>query len=88
MLVLDLKVKAAEFIKALPPKQSKQIAVAVFDLMKDPRPHDSIKLKGFEDYFRKDVGEYRIVYRFDKSCLYILVIDKRNDNDAYKGLRM
>jgi hypothetical protein len=32
--------------------------------------------------YRKDVGEYRIIYRFDDAIVYVLLIGKRNDDDV------
>ncbi len=56
------------------------------DLLKNPRPHDSSKLRGYPDLYRKDVGEYRIIYKFDDGTIYVLLIGKRNDNEVYKRL--
>ena len=41
---------------------------------------------GYE-YRRADVGEYRIVYRFDRDFIYVALIGKRNDSDIYKRLK-
>lgn len=35
-------------------------------------------------HFRKDVGEFRIVYRFDDEKLYVTVVGNRNDSSVYK----
>jgi len=56
------------------------------DLLKNPKPHDSSKLKGYPDLYRKDVGEYRIIYKFEDETVYVLLIGKRNDDDVYKRL--
>jgi mRNA-degrading endonuclease RelE of RelBE toxin-antitoxin system len=42
--------------------------------------------KGYPDLYRKDVGEYRIIYKFDDETVYVLLIGKRNDDDVYKRL--
>ncbi len=54
--------------------------------MTDPEPQDSKTLTGYE-YRRADIGEYRIVYRYDRECLYVALIGKRNDSDIYKRLK-
>jgi mRNA interferase RelE/StbE len=87
MLTLDIKPQPANFIKDLPSKQCKQVYVAILELMKNPRPHDSEKLQGFDGLYRKNVGEYRIIYRFDNIHLFIILIGKRNDDEIYKALR-
>jgi len=56
MLTLDIKSQPANFIKELPSKQCKQLYVAVLELMKNPKPHDSIRLQGFTGLFRKHVA--------------------------------
>jgi mRNA interferase RelE/StbE len=35
---------------------------------------------------RKDSGEYRVVYRYDDTTVYIMLIGKRNDDEVYKQL--
>lgn len=37
---------------------------------------DSSSLEGYDNLLRVDIGEHRIVYRFDDKQAYILVIDK------------
>lgn len=75
-----------DFLKTLPPKQFKQIFTKIWDLRSNPRPHDSIKLIGFEDKYRTDIGEYRIIYNFDNTIISIQTIGKRNDGEVYKNI--
>jgi mRNA interferase RelE/StbE len=35
-------------------------------------------------HFRKDVGEFRVIYRFDTNFLYVTVVGNRNDSAAYQ----
>lgn len=78
--------KALEFLKALQAKPFKQVATGVLDLTQNPQPHDSKALKGHTGLFRKDSGEYRIVYRYDDATVYVMLIGKRNDDEVYKQL--
>jgi mRNA interferase RelE/StbE len=57
------------------------------NLRKDPMPHDSSKLHGTEDQYRVDIGEYRIVYKFDDKTVYIQIVGKRNDDEVYKKMK-
>ena len=82
--LINTSKSADGFIKTLPPKQFKQVFTKVWGLRNNPRPHDSIKLTGFEDKYRTDIGEYRIIYTFNNSIVNIEVIGKRNDGDVYK----
>jgi mRNA interferase RelE/StbE len=76
--------EAFEFIRALEPKPYKQVLNKVLGLLVDPTPSDYSALKGHPDLFRVDIGEHRIVYKFDEKSVSVLVIDKRNDNEVYK----
>lgn len=81
---LSLSPEAKDFLFSLQAKQFKQVASAVFMLMNDPFPHDSKELRGYPGFWRKDIGEYRIIYGIDKDTVMIDVIDKRNDDAIYK----
>lgn len=56
----------------------------MWDLRINPRPHDSIKLKGFNEKYRTDIGEYRIISTFNEMIVNIETIGKRNDGEVYK----
>jgi len=46
---------------------------------------DIKKLKGRDDVYRVRKGKIRIIYRFSKKEIYLLVIEKRNDK-TYKNI--
>jgi mRNA-degrading endonuclease RelE of RelBE toxin-antitoxin system len=75
---------ADDFLKCLPPKQFKQIFTKIWDLRKNTRPHDSSKLVGFDNKYRADIVEYRIIYTFNETIVNVETIGKRNDGDVYK----
>ncbi len=74
-------------LKSLPSKHCKQVALAILDLLQNAMPHDSTALAGHEPYRRVDVGEYRVIYRFDSDTVYVPLVGKRNDDEVYKLLR-
>ena len=85
MPAIRISKSAREFIEKLAPKEAKQIAVKVFSLSVDPRPHDSKLLKGSSgDYLRVDSGEFRIIYRIEGEILLVSDIGKRNDDEVYR----
>jgi len=84
---IDITKSAGKFIKKLPPKQYRQVVGTILGLRENPTPHDSAQLKGSPEYQRVDIGEYRIVYRFDKDTVYIAVVGKRNDDEVYKRFK-
>ncbi len=85
MRSLNLSNFAADFLTTLESKQSRQIWNKIVSLMKDARPNDSIDLDG--EFFRTSIGEFRIVYKFDKSILYIVLVGRRNDDEIYKQFK-
>lgn len=84
-LKLDLERRARGFLDGLPAKQFRQVAVRLFDLLRDPEASDTSALKN-SPYRRADVGEYRIVYRAEGDVLLMPLIGKRNDGEVYKRL--
>jgi mRNA interferase RelE/StbE len=84
---ISLQDKALKFVKALAPKQAKQIFVKLFELTENPKPHDSQKLKGFkEDIYRVTSGEFRIAYKISENTINVIIIGKRNDDEIYEKL--
>ena len=72
-------------LNELPAKQYRQVVSAILDLLDEPCPHYS-KTLGGTPYRRLAVGEYRVVYRADEESVHVLVVGKRNDDEAYRTL--
>ena len=85
MLSLYLENRAKRFLSKLPPKHFDQVSRKIATLRENPFPPDTKRLKGM-DWYRVDIGEYRIVYNVRNNMLDIPLIGKRNDNDVYKRL--
>jgi mRNA interferase RelE/StbE len=83
---LDLSKQSLKFVQNLPPKQFRQVLNKILELMSEPYPTDSIKLKG-SPYKRTDIGEYRIIYTVEGDCVKVYYTGKRNDADVYKLLK-
>lgn len=83
MLKPDLSNDAMRFLKKRDSKQFLQIFQAITSLCNDPKPTDSISM-GNGTHFRKDVGEFRVIYRFDAQTLSVVVVGNRNDSAAYQ----
>ena len=58
---LKVKRRAEKEIADLQPKIRRQILGKIVELEKNPHPQDSKALKGEEDAYRVDSGEYRIL---------------------------
>jgi mRNA interferase RelE/StbE len=89
MLKISLSKNALKFLKQVPTKHGRQLAMTLESLKENPLPQDAKKLKGTSDYHRVDVGEYRVIYRIDsdKKIVIIAFIGKRNDNEVYKKFK-
>ena len=83
---LNLTKEAYGFIRGLEAKQFKQVVGKILSLLSEPVSSDSSPLKGYDGVYRADIGEHRIVYRFDDKTVSVLVVDKRNDDEVYKKL--
>lgn len=83
---IDLKPKAKKFIETLPPKHKRQVKDSILSLQDTPLPHDAKKLQGYDDYLRIDMGEYRVIYRFDEIAdqVTIVLVGRRNDDNIYR----
>lgn len=86
MLEINLSSVSAKYLKKLPPKHKRQIAEKIFKLSENPTPVDSSQLRGYEKYYRADIGEHRIIYRFSAELLQVTLIGKRNDDEVYRKL--
>ncbi len=84
MRKLGMTKEALDFVRGLEAKPFKQVMNKVLSLLGNPAPTDSIRMKGFEALYRTDIGENRIVYRFDADNVAIIVIGKRNDDEVCK----
>ena len=80
---LEFHRDAYKFLRDLDAKQFKQVTNKVFLLAINPQQPDSKKLEN-SDHLRADIGEFRIIYRFDDENVYVDAIGKRGDDDIYK----
>jgi mRNA interferase RelE/StbE len=79
---------ALRFVRdlGLDAKRFRQVMLKVLTLIESPEQPDTRPLQGFDLYYRVDVGEYRIVYRFDEDNLWVEAVGKRNDDEVYRDL--
>ncbi len=69
------------------PKHARQISARIEEMRLMPYPSDSKKLQGYDDFYRVDVGEMRIIYSITHEFLNVEIIGKRNDSEVYKLLK-
>jgi mRNA interferase RelE/StbE len=85
-MMLDLSRSAHDFCVELQPKQFKQVAVKIHDLLREPLPQDARHLSGYPGYRRIYSGEFRIIYTVVGEVIRVVVVGKRNDDEVYREL--
>jgi mRNA interferase RelE/StbE len=74
-------------LERLERKHCGQVSFRILELAHNPVPHDSRELRDYAPYRRVDIGEYRIIYRFDETTVYVAAAGKRNDSEIYRFLK-
>ena len=87
MREVNLSKDAGKFLKKLPPKHRRQVAERILGLSENPLALDTGKLRGYDDYRRADIGEYRIIFRVSALTMSVALIGKRNDNEVYRKFK-
>lgn len=81
MLVLRISRASERFLQHVPQKELGRIC-------SEPLPNSGTQLTGATPFpmFRKDIGEYRIIYHYDDQTLYIDFVSTRDDDELYSNL--
>lgn len=85
MRKLDITRDAYKFLADLQTKPFRQVTQKVLSLLVDPQPNDAAQLRGY-DFWRADIGEYRIIYKFDDDTVFLILVGRRNDDEVYRRL--
>jgi mRNA interferase RelE/StbE len=70
--------------KALERSTQRRIATHIDRLAHDPFPPGCKKLKGEPGHYRIRVGDYRVVYRVERSRVTIVVVKIGHRRDVYR----
>ncbi len=81
---VKLKPNAEKELDKLPDKLAKRIVAAIIQLQTEPFPVNSQKLSGKTGTYRLRVGDYRIIYFWDKIRKLLLVTRIRHRREVYK----
>ena len=87
MREINLSKDAERFLKKLSPKHRRQVVERILKLSENPLASDTSKLRGYDEYYRADIGEYRIIYRFSHTAVLVTILGKRNDDEVYKRFK-
>ena len=86
MLYLNLENRAQKFLNKLQKKQFEQVNGKIIAMQESPFPPDTKRIKGM-DWYRVDIGEFRIIFNVHSGVLDVPLIGKRNDDEVYKQLK-
>jgi mRNA interferase RelE/StbE len=75
---------ARKELEALDALLVNRIVRRIDHLSHDPRPRNSIKLRGPENLWRIRVGSYRVIYAIDDSRRVVDITAVRHWRDAYR----
>jgi mRNA interferase RelE/StbE len=85
-LAIRVTKSARKDLTDLQPKFFKQVMGKILLLAENPRPQDYKELKGYDDIYRVDSGEYRILYTISEDAVEVFRVGKRNDDEVYQNL--
>jgi mRNA interferase RelE/StbE len=80
---IELKKSVLKDFDSLPRKDLQRILVAIESLADDPRPPQSKKLSGLEQY-RLRQGNYRILYSIKDDLLIVFVVAVGHRKEIYR----
>ncbi len=80
---IELKKSVLKDFDSIPRKDLQRIIVAIQSLADDPRPPQSKKLSGLEQY-RLRQGDYRILYTIADAVLIVFVIAVGHRREIYR----
>ena len=83
MYELLLKRKVEKSVARLPDTVYERVIRKINSLVEDPRPTDSKKLQGREDW-RVRVGDYRIIYGIDDARNVVEILSVAHRRDVYR----
>lgn len=78
--------RAERSLRRLPKPLLRRISRAIEGLAQDPRPVGSVKLTGYENFYRIRVGDWRITYSIEDDVLLIVIVEVSPRGGAYRKL--
>jgi len=84
---IEVTPRARKDLKALSMRERKRVGNQIDALKDNPRPQGCRKLKGREDFYRIQVGDYRVVYQIEDEVLLILLVRIGDRKEIYEIIR-
>ena len=83
---LSITRRAEKEIARLTPKIRRQIIEKILILEANPRPQDIKQLKGEEDAYRVESGDYRIPFHLDDQSKQVIIFRVKHRREVYRNL--
>lgn len=83
---LSITRRAEKEIARLTPKIRRQIIEKILILEANPRPQDIKQLKGEEDAYRVESGDYRILLHLDDKSKPVIIFRVKHRREVYRNL--
>jgi len=77
--------KAEKELKDIDRSMALRIGKKLMDLGNEPRPRQSVKLKG-TDFHRLKVGDYRVIYQIKDSEEAVNILSIGHRREVYRGI--
>ncbi len=85
MYELKIDKQAAKYIKKADELTRRRLISALTELAESPFSDPHVKrLKGYTDFFRKRVGDLRIIFEINQGELIVLILKIGSRGDIYK----
>jgi mRNA interferase RelE/StbE len=72
-----------EFL-ALERQVQRRISAKMTELAKDPIPPSARKYQGADNHWRIRIGDYRVIYRIERSRLVIVIVRVGHRREVYR----
>jgi mRNA interferase RelE/StbE len=83
---IETRRQAKRVLRRLPKQILKRIEATISALAYDPLPPGSRKLVGYDNLYRIQVGDWRIIYTRQDEVMVILIVEISPRGDAYRNL--
>jgi mRNA interferase RelE/StbE len=77
---------AEKEMRKMPQAMQKRIQPSILALGENPLPSGCKKVRGYDNYFRIRIGDYRVVYALEQKIRIVTIIRIRHRREAYRFL--
>jgi mRNA interferase RelE/StbE len=82
---IEIAKKAEKELKNIDRNTALRIGIKLMDLGNEPRPRQSVKLKG-TDFYRFKVGDYRVIYQIKDSEKIVNILGVGHRREVYRRI--